>query len=341
MNLEAYRAVRHGAGAIDRSGEGRILVWGADRATWLQGLLTNDVVALAPGSGCYAAWLTPQGRMVTDARVLALHDRVLMDVPGARAAELVRRLDQLVIMEDVRVEDATTHLARLAVHGPQAASVVSTALGAALGGQELARLDEHGHCVLQPGSAAQVVVAGTRDAGVPGLDLYVATAEASALLGALQQAGAVPVDEPTWNILRLEAGRPVFGVDMDEETIPLEAGIESRAISFTKGCYVGQEVIVRVRDRGQGRVAKRLVGLVSADWPALAPPPAPRSRLLVEGREVGRVTSAGWSPTLERSIALGYVQRDLTAPGTRVEAEGAAGAVTMQVVVPPFVPVCT
>lgn len=341
MNLEAYRAVRHAAGVINRSSEGRVVVSGADRATWLQGLLTNDVVALAPGSGCYAAWLTPQGRMITDARVLALRGRMLLDVPGTHAAALARRLDQLVIMEDVRVENVSEALARLAVHGPDAAAVVAKALGDAHGARAVARLAEHQSCVVVRGPGTEIVVAGSRDAGGQGVDLYVPAAEADALLGAIQGAGATPVDAFTWDLLRLEAGRPVFGVDMDEDTIPLEAGIESRAISSTKGCYVGQEVIVRVRDRGQGRVAKRLVGLMLAEGSATPRPLTPGSRLSVEGREVGRLTSAGWSPALERPIALGYVPRDLAEPGTRVDAESVEGAVTLQVATPPLVPLRT
>lgn len=338
VNLDAYRAVRHAAGIVDRSREGRIVVKGADRATWLQGLLTNDVVALSPGSGCYAAWLTPQGRMITDARVLALHDRMLLDVPGPRADDLARRLDQLVIMEDVRVEDVTSAIARLAVHGPRAGAVVHKILSEEHGAQTIAGLAEHASSVLTLGPAPEIVVAGSRDAGVQGFDLYVPRAQADALRVALEGAGAVPVDASTWDLLRLEAGRPVFGVDMDEETIPLEAGIESRAISFTKGCYVGQEVIVRVRDRGHGRVAKRLVGLALAEGSVATRPLSPGSRLSVEGREVGRVTSAGWSPALERPIALGYVPRDLAEPGTRVDAESVEASIALQVVTPPFVP---
>jgi folate-binding protein YgfZ len=338
VDLEAYRAVRHGAGVIDRSSEGRILVWGADRAGWLQGLLTNDVAALAPGSGCYAAWLTPQGRMLADARVLALHDRMLIDVPGARTADLARRLDQLIIMEDVRVENATARVGRLAVHGPRAASVVATALGAPHDAAALAQLSEHQNRVAQPSRGIDVVVAGARDAGVAGFDLYFPAVEAHSLLDRIGSGGAAVVDAATWDVLRLEAARPIFGIDMDEDTIPLEAGIESRAISFTKGCYVGQEVIVRVRDRGHGRVARRLVGLLEGEGPTSSGPLARGSRLYLQGREVGKVTSAAWSPTLKRQIALGYVARDAAAPGTRVDAEGAAGPIALEIVSTPFLP---
>lgn len=124
-----YSAVRTRAGLVDRSAEGRLEVRGPDRATWLQGLLTNDVVALAPGQGCYAAYLTPQGRMIADVRVLALADRLLLDVPRGMAADLRARFDQLVIMEDVVVTDVSAALARLAVHGPAAAEVVAAAVG--------------------------------------------------------------------------------------------------------------------------------------------------------------------------------------------------------------------
>ena len=160
--------------------------------------------------------------------------------------------------------------------------------------------------------------------GVSGIDLLVAAAARSRLHDALRAAGAQEVGPSTAEVLRVEDGVPLFGMDMDDETIPLEAGIEARAISFTKGCYVGQEVIIRVLHRGHGRVARKLVGIVfDGDRPV------PRGTTLRVGdKEVGSVTSAVTSPALERPIALGYVKRDFTAPGTRVStAEGVAGEV--------------
>jgi folate-binding protein YgfZ len=164
-------------------------------------------------------------------------------------------------------------------------------------------------------NAVPAVVARVDQLGVPGVCIYVAPAEEAALLAALHAAGAVPADEAALEAARIEAGYPLFGVDMTEDTIPLEAGIEQRAISFSKGCYVGQEVIIRVLHRGHGRVAKKLMALrVEGAAPALG------AKLFAGGREVGTITSAAGSPR-HGAIALGYLHRDFIAPGTAVEVE--------------------
>jgi folate-binding protein YgfZ len=173
-----------------------------------------------------------------------------------------------------------------------------------------------------------VIVAATRELGLRGFDLYVPAVAAEELRRGILAAGGVAGDVPTWDVLRIEAGTPAFGQDMDADTIPLEAGIQDRAISFTKGCYVGQEIIIRVMHRGHGRVARRLVGLRGAATGSA-------SELIVEAgarlaspdgaRDVGHVTSAAFSPALERWIALGYVHRDFVDAGTPLAArrEGA------------------
>ena len=148
-----------------------------------------------------------------------------------------------------------------------------------------------------------------------GFDLLIDTAHLEGLAQALREAGAVDVDPAVAEICRIESGRPIFGKDMAEDTIPLEAGIEDRAISLTKGCYVGQEIIIRVLHRGHGRVARRLVGLMLDPGAAV---PAPGSAIRAGDREIGTITSAALSPALGRPIALGYVHRDFVEPGTAV-----------------------
>jgi folate-binding protein YgfZ len=303
---------------MDRSSEGRLRVTGADRVTWLQGLVTNDVAALASGGGCYAAWLTPQGRMITDLRVLAFEDSLLLDVPAARRGAVLERADQFIITEDVAIEDESPLIARIGLHGPEAPSVLVGALGETAAGvaERLSALAEHQH-VSGELAGEPVVMAGARDIGRPGYHIYTAAQALPTVAAALAAAGAVDVDAETWDTLRIEAGRPLFGVDMDTDTIPLEAGLESRAISQTKGCYVGQEVIIRVLHRGGGRVAKRLVGLLGPeDGLERERPPAPGDPIRVAGRDVGRVTSATWSPRLEGYIGMGYVHRDSAESGT-------------------------
>ncbi len=151
--------------------------------------------------------------------------------------------------------------------------------------------------------------------GVSGYDLLVAPEDAAPVRSALAAAGAIDATGEDVEAIRVESGRPLFGADMDAETIPLEAGLDDRAISRTKGCYVGQEVIVRVLDRGHGRVARRLVGLTLDPSAAV---PSPGAAIRSGEKEIGRVTSAVWSPSLARPIALGYVHRDFVEAGTEV-----------------------
>ena len=315
----SYEAASTGAILMDRSSEGRLRVTGADRVTWLQGLVTNDVAALAPGDGCYAAWLTPQGRMISDLRILAFDDSLLLDVPAGRRVAVLERIDQFIITEDVAVADESPFIARIGLHGPRAPAVIVGALEETDAGlaERLSALREHQHLGVEL-AGEPVVIAGARDIGRPGYDIYAPAQALPDIAAALSAAGAVDVDAETWDILRIEAGRPLFGVDMNTDTIPLEAGLESRAISQTKGCYVGQEIIIRVLHRGAGRVARRLVGLVSAAGSERERAPAHGDVLRAADREVGRVTSAAWSPRLNCHLAMGYVHRDSAEPGTRV-----------------------
>jgi len=325
---EQYRALRQQAGLVDRSARGRLLLTGADRRTYLQGLLTNDIEALTAGTGCYAALLTPQGRMLADMRVLELGDAVSIDLEPATTALVRDKLEQFVFSEDVQVTDETSTRAQIGVYGPQAAAIISSALAAT-------------HEEPSPSTAllqsmplfanarwsvrgSPVIVVRSDDLGVLGFDLFVDSTLAADLAGRLRASGAGDVGESTANVTRVEAGRPVFGIDMDEDTIPLEAGIEERAISLTKGCYVGQEIIIRVLHRGHGRVARRLVGLTLSDDGV----PAHGDRIRSGEREVGRVTSAVYSPALQRAIALGYVQRDFQEAGTSVTAGAGVAVVT-------------
>src|SRR5262249_2772018 len=200
--------------------------------------------------------------------------------------------------------------------------------------ETLAVMAEHGNLRTPwPASTATgspVIVTRGAGTGEPGFDLFVESARGRELRRALIEAGAAEVDADTAEAIRIEAGVPLFHRDMDEDTIPLEAGIESRAISFSKGCYVGQEVIIRVLHRGHGRVARRLVGLrLSGD---VVPPAG--SRIRAGDREIGEVTSSTRSPALQTPIALGYVHRDFVEPGTKVAVDGTEG----EVVTLPFVP---
>ena len=301
---DGYRALTEGAALVRRSDRGVLAVTGADRLSWLQGLLTNDVMALPVGGVCDAAYLTPQGRMITDLRVFNLQDRVLLDVPASLAEALRKRLDGLLFSEDAQISNLSTDVLVVEVHGPQAPAVVD--------GLGITRDDAF---------------------DLPGFTAFVPSAEIEMFVENLTGRGAEVTTLETLDIVRIEAGRPAFLVDMDEHTIPLEAGLEQRAISFTKGCYVGQEVIVRVTHRGGGRVAKKLVGLRLSKGQL----PAGGEILVSAGREVGRLTSAAWSPALGSGIALGYVHRDFTVPGTTVNVGTSPAELSGEVTPLPFI----
>ena len=311
---EQYRALIEQAGIGTVAPRHPLSVSGKDRASFLHGLLSNEVRTLTAGTGCYAAWLTPQGRMITDVHLFETGDSMLLDVPAEAAAAALQRLDQSLFSEDVQLADLGPRLTSLWIHGPRAASVIGAVIPETSGAGDWTEYT-HG-----PFSFARTIVriARVSQLGVPGFCLYVEHAAAGPLRAALEHAGAAPVDADALEAVRIEAGYPVFGVDMTTDTIPLEAGIEDRAISFNKGCYVGQEVIVRVMHRGGGRVARRLMALrFDGD------PPAPGARLFGGDRDVGWVTSAARSPRTG-AIGLGYVHRESAVAGTRLTV-GAAG----------------
>jgi len=324
----AYQAARRGAAFIDRSARGRLVVSGRDRASYLQGLLTNDIPALKAGEGCYAAYLTAQGRMISDLWVYELGDVILLNLPGETTGAVLAKLDQFIFSEDVQLADASEAFAQIAVVGPEAGRVVRALLDKApvvpnASAVALEALPEHGNLRSRIGERPAIVTRVT-DTGASGFDVYVEREQAGWLKAQLVTAGVEEADEETSEMLRVEAGVPAFDRDMDEETIPLEAGIESRAISLTKGCYVGQEVIIRVLHRGHGRVAKKLVGL-ALDGDAV---PAPGAIVKSADRAVGEITSAVRSPALGRPIALAYVQRDFVAIGAALSVDGAPATVT-------------
>jgi folate-binding protein YgfZ len=308
ISLEEDHALRRGAGIGAISARAQIAVGGKDRASYLQGLLTNDIQALSPGQGCYAAWLTPQGRMITDLHVLESGDMILLDVPAALADSLLQRLDQFLFGEDVQLASLAGTLHGVWIHGPAAGGVLSQVIADA---PAFDSWPDYRHARLAF-AGSPVVIARIDQLGVPGFCAYIAPGQEEAFVAALVEHGASRVSQDAIDAQRIEAGYPVFGVDMTGDTIPLEAGIETRAISFTKGCYVGQEIVIRVLHRGGGRVARKLVGLrIDGEVP-------PRDARIRSGeREIGFVTSGAASLTLG-TIALGYVHRDFTSPGTPV-----------------------
>ncbi|MEO5894576.1 MAG: glycine cleavage T C-terminal barrel domain-containing protein [Vicinamibacterales bacterium] len=294
-----YSALHHSAGWIQRLDVGRVRLRGNDRRSYLHGLLTNDIEPLGPGQGVYAALLTAQGRMISDMHVYELGDAVLLTVPLPLTSAIRAHLDQFVFSEDVQVEDVTDATVQIGIYGPSAGDAVESLR-----------------------STETNLVVPSDDFGIAGFEVIVERESRDRVIASVDAAGARAVDMETLDVVRVESGVPQFLVDMTETTIPLEAGIEKRAISMTKGCYPGQEVIVRVLHRGGGRVARKLVGIVLAYETEL--PPA-HAGVYSGEREIGTLTSVVASPRLGRPLALGYVHRDFIAAGTAVEVESPKG----------------
>ncbi|HVG43475.1 MAG TPA: glycine cleavage T C-terminal barrel domain-containing protein [Longimicrobium sp.] len=317
-----YRAVRESAGLAERGDRARIRLWGKDPVKMIQGLITNDLLKSPAGQGVYAAMLTPKGRTLADLRVFRreLPDgvEVLLELPREALAGTRDHLKRMVPPMFAKHADVSETLAHLGVHGPRAREIVAAVLGAE------PPLEEDAHAEASFGGAP-VVVAATRQGGLEdGFDLLVGAEGAAALWTALAGAGARPVGRGALETLRIEAGRPRFGAELTEEVIPTEAfeetGLLQRAISFTKGCYTGQEVIIRIAHRGH--VNRHLRGLLLGDAPA----PAAGTRLFhpETGKDVGWMTSVAWSPLLGQTVALGYVRREVE-PGGVLRAASAEG----------------
>jgi len=326
-SADGYRVIQQHAAIGAVAPRLQIAVAGQDRAAYLQGLLTNDIQRLTPGTGCYSAWLSPQGRMLTDLHVLESGGMILLDVPANTLDSTIQRLEQFIFTEDVRVGSLAESLGSVWLHGPRAAAVLQQVIDGARG---LGDWPDYRHSQFEFGDSP-VSIARISQLGVPGFCVYMERGRVPEVLSALNDAGAASVPDDAITAARIEVAYPVFSVDMTDETIPLEAGIESRAISFTKGCYVGQEVIIRVLHRGHGRVAKKLVSIrIDGQRPEHG------AKLYAGDREIGWVTSAAESPR-SGTIALCYAQRDFVAPGTPLEVETASGrapAVVTEVRVP-------
>lgn len=309
-------ALRRECAVADRSARGRIELRGGDRVSFLQALFTNDVAKPPPGRLVYGFFLTPQGRIVADARVLRLADRIWLDVEPASREPVLALLDKYHFSEDVELADVTSEWSCLGLFGPRAPMTLDFALGSgaapAAGGY----------------SAGDVIVAANELTGEPGFDLFVPATRAPELFTKLMALRAVPCGWDALETARIEAGVPRLGVELDASVIPLEAGLAAAGIAFDKGCYVGQEVIARIDSRGEP--ARRLVGF-SVDG-AL---PVPGTPVLQGEREVGVVKSAVLSPSLRgRPIAMGFVHKSVE---DRVENLTAGGA-RLWIVPRPFYP---
>jgi folate-binding protein YgfZ len=318
--IDEHRIARQAAALIDTNFRAVFSLTGADRVRYLNAITTANIRDLAPGQGNIGLLLNPQGHILAEIETLALEDRLLL-----LGHELVREqtfatLDKFIIMDDAVLTHETAETGTLAIEGPAAPAIIR-----GLTDVDLLALPMRGHVAstLRIGEAGEPAHESTAVPcrvirrslfGFPGAEFLVRRDALVALWPILAQAvrahGGAPVGYRALNALRLEAGIPWFGSDFDERHIPHEAGLETTHISFTKGCYTGQEIVERVRSRGH--VNRRLTGLA---FTAEAPP-APESLLQADGAEAGHVTSAAFSPLLGKPIGFGYVRREFGAPGT-------------------------
>ena len=305
-----YRVLTEACGLLDRSERGKLALTGAGAKEFLEGQVTNALEVLSSGQGVYAAFLTPKGKMLGDLRVLDLGDELFLDTERSALQELFNMIRRYQIGYDVELRKRTVERGLLSLIGPEARAVA--------GAEDLPE-EEHANA---PGE-----VDGTRvrfvatDAGV---DLICSAADTDALAAGLRGRGAVDVDEAAAEVLRVEAGRPRYGIDLDDTVIPQEAGLNERAVSFTKGCYVGQETVARLHYRGKPN--RHLRGL------RLSAPAAHDDELRLGERVVGRIGTAVVSPR-HGPVALALVRREAE-PGATVTVGG--GEETAEVVELPF-----
>ncbi|HEV8584923.1 MAG TPA: glycine cleavage T C-terminal barrel domain-containing protein, partial [Methylomirabilota bacterium] len=311
--LAEYRAARDAVAVVDRSDSGVVEVTGRDRVKFLHALLSNDITALQPGQGCAATLLDIHGKVQVTLFALVLDDRVLLLTPPGTGESTVAALDHYLFAEKVALEDVTGRDALLMLVGPAAEETAKRLTGAAPPDTAWSHVT---------GSVEGVparVVRGGGETGLPEVWIVVPADAREAVSKAVLAAGARALGTEALESLRIEAGTPRFGADVDPNVLLPEIP-SAHLLSHTKGCYPGQEVVVRIRDRGH--VNRHLRGLV-LDGDAV---PQHGAEIVADGAVVGQVTSATLSLGLRRPIALGFVRRQ-QAPGARVEVR--AGAVTL------------
>jgi folate-binding protein YgfZ len=333
---EEHRTARQTSALIDTNFRAVFSLSGADRARYLNAITTGNIRDLAPGQGNLGLLLNAQGHILAELETLALEDRFIL-----LGHELVREqtfatLDKYIIMDDAVLRDQTAESGTLAVEGPAAPEIVRELTGVEL---STLPLDSHFESSAKiSGKAGNAAGAGTIPCriirhslfGFPGAEFLVRREAVAALWSLLETAvrarNGAPIGYRALNSLRLEAGIAWFGSDFDQRHIPHEAALEATHISFTKGCYTGQEIVERVRSRGH--VNRRLTGLAFA----AAAPPEPESKLTADGTEAGNVTSSAFSPLLGKPIGFGYVRREFGTVGTKLR----CGDTTAEVIELPF-----
>ena len=314
-----HRSVRESAGLFDFSFRSRFVMKGQDRAKFLQRIISNDVKNLAPGQGTYATLLTPQGHIAVDFRIYCTDDAFLFDTDADLRDKALAGLKRYIIADRVTVEPMESFA--LSVQGLNARDVLENVLG-----KDIPAPANLGHFANESAGLPVRVVHGS-STGDEGYEIWTEPARAlevwKIFSESVSKAGGQCCGTAALESLRIEAGIPRYGDDFGEDTIPLEAGLLN-ALSFNKGCYIGQEIVERARSRGH--VNWKLVGL-TIDAPQA---PAVSEKVLSKGKEIGEITSSCVSPTLAQTLALAYVRHEVSDPGTSLTlASGAAALVTV------------
>jgi folate-binding protein YgfZ len=303
-----YDALRASAAWLDLSTRGRIYATGGDSARLLHAMTTNHVQQLQPGRGCYAFFLNAQGHILADVNLLRLEDRFLLDTEPETRELVYRHLDKYIIADDVVLEDVSAALACLAVEGPNASAVLA-AVGAPVPDADYAHAAWSGGIIERASSTGQ-----------PGFRIFVPVQAKAEWIGRLESVGAVPATLDEARTVRLEQGKPRYGDDICNTTLPQETR-QTDAVNFAKGCYLGQEIVERIRSRGH---VNRLLVKLEIEGEEQLPNGA---EIEAEGKESGEVSSSAFSPGLGKTVALAYVRAQYAAAGTVLSVAGRAAII--------------
>lgn len=306
--MTGYEAMRSAAAWLDLSERGTILATGEDRARLLHAMTTNNVQQLTPGTGCYAFFLNAQGRILADVNLLCGPDDFILDVEPETRESLYQHLDKYIIADDVALEDTTARTAKIAVEGPGAEAVL-VSLAAPIPETDFSHARWN-----------SIIVARLTFTGESGFRLFLPAGEKAEWIARLEAAGAVRADGEAARVVRIEHAKPRYGEDITNMTLAQETQ-QLHALHFSKGCYLGQEIVERVRSRG---LVHRLLAGLHIDSQE-APPPG--ARLFSNGNNAGKITSAAFSPALRKIVAIAYVGRDFAAPDTVLSIENHPAAV--------------
>ncbi len=320
--MNEYSALHNGALFFDRSDRMRLRISGPKAAELVTGMVTNDVSSLVAGEGQYAAALTPKGKIVADLRIFALDDALLIDTSAAAASGWKEMVRKYINPRVAPYHDVTSELSDIGVFGRSSRSIVARATG--IDDRELTALAPYGH-ITAPLGDSTITVARVPEMDLDGFEIFVPSESVGTLKNKLHAGGVSPGSSGTWEIARVESGRPQWGADMDDSTLPQEANFDDLgAISYTKGCYIGQETVARVHFRGHVNRFLRKLRFVTR------PAPPTGAELVDEaGKVIGDIRSVALSPRFG-GVALGMVRREIL-PGTTLQARWSGGECSVQI----------